>query len=107
MTDTVAAPQSPSPGLLRMAALPDRLIIVVAEQADPYSTRPATVVKTFALRHTSTVCRIGIRQGAHRAEAVLSAAQMRELADDLYDRADLIDPHGAMADGEELLDRGA
>lgn len=97
MTELVDRP-APTPGLVRMAALPDRLIVVVPEQTDPYSTRPATVVKVFAVRHTSTVCRMGIRQGSHRAEGVLTPAQMRELADDLYDRADLIDPAGAMPD---------
>ena len=56
MTEIIDKP--PTPGLVRMAALPDRLIVVVPEQGDPYSTRPPTVVKVFGLRHTSTVCRI-------------------------------------------------
>lgn len=96
---TGALPPPADPGLVRVTGLPDRLIVVVPEQADPYSVRPASVVKVFAVRRASTVGRIGIRQGAHRAEAVLAPAQLRELADDLYARADLIDP--PLPDGDD------
>jgi hypothetical protein len=79
------------PALVGVNELPHWLLVVVPEQSDPYEKRPPVVIKVFQARHTSTTCRIGIRQANVRAEAVLSPAQLRDL---LNDRADLIDPDG-------------
>lgn len=88
------APFTPPP-LVGVNELPNWLLEVVPEQVDLYEKRPPTVIKVFRARNTSTTCRIGIRQGAQRAEAVLSPTQLRDLAEQLHDRADLIDPDGA------------
>lgn len=91
MTAVVPIP-TPPPPLLDVVEAPDTVMVIVAEQVDAYSVRPPVAVKIFRCRRGQTVCRIGIRQGAHRAEAALTAAQLRVLADHLDDHADTLDP---------------
>lgn len=83
------------PAPIAIRELPPHVMVVVAEVIDPYERRPPSAVKVFGVRHTSTTCRVGIRQGDKRAEVVLTAVQLRELAERLDDAADMIDPGGA------------
>lgn len=85
-----AIPTAPPP--LRINALDELVLVLVAEHVDPYERRPPVALKVFPVRHTSTTCRIGVRQGDRRSEAVLDADQLRALAEHLHDCADLIDP---------------
>ncbi len=83
------------PPPIAVRELPPHVMEIVPEMTDLYERRPPTAIKVFGCRHTSTTCRIGVRQGDKRAEAVLSAEQLRELAALLDDAADMIDPDGA------------
>lgn len=85
-----AAPVPAPP--IRINSLDQLIIEVVPEYIDAYEKRPPVAIKIFAVRHTSTTCRVGIRQGERRAEAVLDPDQIRLLAEHLHDCADLIDP---------------
>lgn len=74
---------------------PARIFTIQAGAKDDYDRRPPVAVKVFDARPGSTAVRVGIRQGDRRSEAVLTAAQLRQIAEHLHDCADLIDPEGA------------
>lgn len=88
----MTAVPAPPPPPIAIRELAHLIVEVVPEYTDAYEKRPPVAVKVFGVRHTSTTCRIGIRQGDRRAEAVLTASQLRDLGDRLHDCADLIDP---------------
>lgn len=90
----VPSPPVLLPPPIAVREVPQRVFVLVAETSDPYERRPPVAIKVFGVRDTARTCRLGVRQGDKRAEAVLSAAQLREIAEHLLDCADMIDPVG-------------